>query len=72
MIIAFASYLTWFWLIQNYPAGRIAGFTFLVPLFGILAGWALLGEHASPALLLGLVAIAVGLRLVNGRGPTRR
>ena len=47
--------------------GRVAGFTFLTPLFGILAGAALLGEHVSPALLVGLVAIAVGMRLVNSR-----
>jgi drug/metabolite transporter (DMT)-like permease len=72
VIVAFLSYLTWFWLILTYPAGRIAGFTFLSPLFGILAGWVLLGEHASFGLLLGLAAIAVGLRLVNGRGPLRR
>ena len=67
VIVAFLSYLTWFWLIQIYPAGRIAGFTFLAPVFGVLSGAVLLGEHASLALLLGLVAIAVGLRLVNGR-----
>ena len=67
VIVAFLSYLTWFWLIQIYPAGRIAGFTFLAPLFGILAGWLLLAEHASFALLLGLVAIAAGLRLLNTR-----
>jgi len=72
VIVAFLSYLTWFWLILTYPAGRIAGFTFLAPLFGILAGVVLLGEHASFGLLLGLVAIAVGMRLVNGPGPVRR
>ncbi len=66
VIVAFLSYLTWFWLIRSYPAGRIAGFTFLAPLFGILSGWALLGEHASIGLLAGFVAIAAGLRLVNG------
>lgn len=66
IVVAFASYLVWFRLIVAYPAGRIAGFTFLTPLFGILAGAALLGEHASAALLLGLVAIAIGMRLLNG------
>jgi drug/metabolite transporter (DMT)-like permease len=68
IIVAFVSYLTWFRLILIYPVGRVAGFTFLTPLFGILAGAALLGEHVSPALLVGLVAIAVGMRLVNSRG----
>jgi drug/metabolite transporter (DMT)-like permease len=67
MIVAFLSYLVWFWLILNYPAGRIAGFTFLTPVFGVLAGAVLLGEPASFALALGVVAIAVGLRLINAR-----
>jgi drug/metabolite transporter (DMT)-like permease len=67
VIVAFLSYLVWFWLILNYPAGRIAGFTFLTPVFGVLAGAVLLGEPASLALGLGVVAIAVGLRMVNTR-----
>jgi drug/metabolite transporter (DMT)-like permease len=67
VIVAFLSYLVWFWLILNYPAGRIAGFTFLTPVFGVLAGAVLLGEPASFALALGVVGIAVGLRLINAR-----
>jgi drug/metabolite transporter (DMT)-like permease len=67
IVVAFVSYLTWFRLVLVYPVGKIAGFTFLTPLFGILAGAALLGEPVSPALIVGLVAIAVGMRLVNSR-----
>jgi drug/metabolite transporter (DMT)-like permease len=67
VIVAFASYLAWFWLVLAYPAARIAAFTFLTPLFGILAGTVLLGEHAGLSVAVGLVAIAVGLRLLNGR-----
>ncbi len=66
-VVAFASYLTWFWLILAYPAGRIAAFTFLTPLFGVLAGALVLGEAVPPALLAGLGGVAVGLRLLNGR-----
>ncbi|MDE2583623.1 MAG: DMT family transporter [Rhodospirillales bacterium] len=69
VVVAFASYLTWFWLITRYPAGRLSAYTFLSPLFGILAGVAILGEHATPGLLLALVFVAVGIRLVNGRAP---
>lgn len=65
VIVAFISYLIWFRLVLTYPAGRIAGFTFLTPLFGILAGAALLGERATWALLAGLLAIAAGMWLVN-------
>lgn len=64
-VVAFASFLAWFWLVRAYPAGQLAGFTFLTPLFGILAGALLLGEHAGWPVLIGLVAIAAGLRLLN-------
>lgn len=65
VIVAFASYLVWYWLLMTYPAARISGFTFLTPIFGVLAGGLLLGEPLSTALLLGLAAVAVGLRLLN-------
>jgi drug/metabolite transporter (DMT)-like permease len=68
-IVAFASYLVWFWLLQIYPAARLSGFTFLTPLFGILAGGLLLGETLSAGLLLGLAAICAGLRLINRPVP---
>jgi drug/metabolite transporter (DMT)-like permease len=72
VIVAFASYLAWFWLIQRHAASRIAGFTFLTPLFGILAGVLLLGERFSPWVLVGLAAIAVGLRLLTAPARSRR
>jgi drug/metabolite transporter (DMT)-like permease len=68
-IVAFASYLVWFWLVQTYPAARLAGFTFLTPMFGILASGLLLGEPISTGLYVGLAAVALGLRLVNRRRP---
>ncbi len=68
VIVAFASYLAWFWMILTYPASRLAPFTFLAPMFGVGFGGLLLGEPIGLALLAGLVAIAVGLRLLNGRG----
>ncbi len=70
-IVAFLSYLIWFWLVTHYPAGRLASYTFLSPLFGIAAGVLILGEHASAALALSLVFVAVGIRLVNGPPPVR-
>lgn len=68
VVVAFASYLTWFWLVVRYPVGRLAPFTFLAPMFGIGFGGVLLDEKLGPALLVGLAAVAVGLRLLNGRG----
>ena len=70
MIVSFASYLLWFWLIRHYPATRLAAFTLLTPVFGLLAGALLLGEPVTQRLLLALLAVAVGIAVVNT--PARR
>lgn len=66
LVIAFFSYLTWYWLIGRYPAGRLAAFTFLVPVFGLAAGWLVLGEPVSALLVVALVLVTLGIQLVNG------
>lgn len=70
VIVAAGTYLVFVWLIAHYPAGRLSSYTFLTPLFGILAGAGLLGERVSPALILALVFVALGIRLVNGPAPS--
>lgn len=69
--VAFISYLAWFWLIAHYPASRLSSFSFLTPLFGMLAGWLLLDEQVTWALALALVLVGLGIYLVN-RAPSRR
>ena len=66
--IASITYLAWFWLIRNYPASRIASFTFLTPLFGVLAGGLLLKEAITGMLIVALVLVAAGIYLVNRPG----
>jgi drug/metabolite transporter (DMT)-like permease len=66
-IVAFASYLTWFWLIAHYPAGKLAAFSFLTPLFGLLAGGLLLGERISAAMVDAMLLVCFGIYLVNRR-----
>ena len=63
--VAFITYLVWFWLIRNYPVSRLASFTFLTPLFGVLAGGLLLNEAVSNSLLLALVLVGTGIYMVN-------
>jgi drug/metabolite transporter (DMT)-like permease len=65
VIVSFASYLLWFWLIRHYPATRLASFTLLTPLFGLLFGVLLLGEPATLRLVLALAAVAIGIVMVN-------
>ena len=38
VVVTFASYLLWFWLMRHYPATRLAAFTLLTPVFGLLLG----------------------------------
>ena len=63
--VAFITYLAWFWLVRHYPASRLAAFTFLTPLFGVLAGGVLLNEPITNVLLLSLVLVSTGIYLVN-------
>lgn len=63
--VAFITYLAWFWLIRHYPPSRLASFTFLTPLFGVIAGGVLLNEPITGSLLLALVLVGMGIFLVN-------
>lgn len=68
VIVAFVSYLTWFWLLQHYPASGLASFAFWTPLFGVLAGWLVLGDRLSGNLGAAAALVAGGIYLVNRRG----
>jgi len=64
-IVAFASYLAWFWLLRTYLAARLSVLSFLTPLFGVLFGALFLGERVTPVFLAAAVAVAGGIALVN-------
>ncbi len=67
VIVTFASYLLWFWLIRHYPATRLASFTMLTPVFGLMLGAVLLAEPITGRLLFALATVATGIFLVNRR-----
>jgi drug/metabolite transporter (DMT)-like permease len=67
VIVSFASYLVWFWLIRHYPATRLASFTMLTPVFGLVLGALLLAEPVTARLLFALATVASGIVLVNRR-----
>jgi drug/metabolite transporter (DMT)-like permease len=71
-IISFASYLTWFWLLTRYLAGRLSVFAFLTPLFGVLAGAVVLTEPLRPAFLGSVLLVGAGIYLVNRRALLSR
>jgi drug/metabolite transporter (DMT)-like permease len=70
-VVTFASYLAWFWLVRHYVATKVAAFTLLTPVFGLLAGVGLLGEPLTARLVVALVAVCGGIALVNLATPRR-
>jgi len=65
IIVAFASYLVWFWLIQVYPVSNLSALTFFTPIFGVLLGSLLLHEPLTAKLLSGAGLVTGGMILVN-------
>lgn len=65
LAVAFFSYILWFWMIMKYPVSKLAAFTFLAPLFGVLLGALLLSEPVTPLVWLGMGLVGAGIYLVN-------
>jgi len=65
VVVAFASYLVWFWLIQRHTVSRLAAFTFMAPLFGVILGGLVLREPVTALVWLGLGGVAGGVYVVN-------
>jgi drug/metabolite transporter (DMT)-like permease len=71
VVICFASYLLWFWLVRHYPAAQLSAFTLLTPVFGLLAGVLLMGDLLTVRLITALCAVSLGIALVHrGRAAT--
>lgn len=53
------------WLTRAYSASRVNVFVFLSPVFGVLIGWAVLGEAITLMQGLGALAVAAGILVVT-------
>jgi drug/metabolite transporter (DMT)-like permease len=67
VIVAFISFFVWFKLIHSYAVSRLAAFTFLTPLFGVLFGILFLSEEFTISLMIGLPLVSLGIFFVNWR-----
>jgi drug/metabolite transporter (DMT)-like permease len=61
------SFFVWFKLIHSYAVSRLAAFTFLTPLFGVLFGILFLSEEFTISLMIGLPLVSLGIFFVNWR-----
>jgi drug/metabolite transporter (DMT)-like permease len=65
LVLSVGASLLWFWLLSQGAASQVSAFYFLTPIFGIFFGALFLGEWVGPADGLGLVAVALGIVLVQ-------
>lgn len=59
------TFLIWFTMVLRYSAARLSAFTFLTPLFGVLAGYLVMGDPITPAFAGAGALVIGGLILVN-------
>jgi drug/metabolite transporter (DMT)-like permease len=59
------TFAIWFAMVKKFSANRVSAFTFLTPLFGVAAGYLVLGEPLTPAFAAAVALVAGGLVLVN-------
>lgn len=72
LVVSFASFLVWFWLLRHYLASRLGVFSFMTPLFGMVFGAWLLHEPIEASFLAGAVPVLAGIVLVSGGGTWLR
>ena len=67
VVVCFASYLLWFWLMRHYPATQLAAFTLLTPVFGPAGRRGAAGDPLTLRLVVALAAVTAGIAIVNKR-----
>lgn len=71
VIVSFASYLAWFWLLRRYVASQVSVFSFLTPLFGVTFGVLVLGERVDLSFGVGASLVLAGITIVSAPGLRR-
>ncbi|WP_165314102.1 EamA family transporter [Vibrio ziniensis] len=61
LLATILGYGGWSYLLSRYETSMVAPLSLLVPVFGLLSAWILLGESLSLYQIIGVVVIAVGL-----------
>jgi drug/metabolite transporter (DMT)-like permease len=72
VVVSFASYLAWFWLLRRYAASQVSVFSFLTPLFGVTFGVLVLGEHIDLSFGAGAALVLAGITVVSAPGLRRQ
>src|SRR5665811_2076519 len=65
------AYLLWYWGLRVLTASQTSVYTYLVPVFGVLASWVVLGDAPAIFALIGGAVIVLGGVLTNTGGRRR-
>jgi drug/metabolite transporter (DMT)-like permease len=63
------TFLLWFALVQTYSASKLSAFTFITPLFGVVASYFILHDTLTLAFGAAALLVVAGLYLVNKPSP---
>jgi len=59
------TFLLWFMLVKTYSASKLSAFTFITPLFGVVASYFILHDSLTVAFGVAALLVIAGLYLVN-------
>jgi drug/metabolite transporter (DMT)-like permease len=63
------TFLLWFALVKTYSASKLSAFTFITPLFGVVASYFILDDALTLTFGAAALLVIAGLYLVNRPGP---
>jgi drug/metabolite transporter (DMT)-like permease len=62
------TFLIWFALVKTYSASKLSAFTFITPLFGVVASYFIMHDTLTPVFGAAALLVIAGLYLVNRPG----
>jgi drug/metabolite transporter (DMT)-like permease len=63
------TYTLWFALVQGFSASKLSAFSFITPLFGVLASYFIMHDALTPVFGAAALLVMAGLYLVNRPSP---
>ena len=63
------TFTIWFALVQAYSASKLSAFTFITPLFGVVAAYFIMHDTLTPVFGVAALLVIAGLYLVNKPDP---
>ena len=70
IVVVSFGFLSWFMILRIYPASDMTAFSFLAPLFGVIASWAILDEQITLSIVIALALVGVGIAMISWRPKT--